>query len=42
MTAIRSGEGAREAVLQVARLMLVSAKTAPKSGGVGDASTAIV
>jgi uncharacterized ferredoxin-like protein len=32
----------REAVLQVEELMLVSARTAPKSGGVDDISTAIV
>ncbi|MFQ5758668.1 MAG: ferredoxin domain-containing protein [Candidatus Bathyarchaeia archaeon] len=42
MPVIRSGEGERDAVLQVARLMLVSARTAPKSGGVDDISTAIV
>lgn len=42
MTVIRSGEGERDAVLQVARLMLVSARTAPKSGGVDDVLTAII
>ena len=42
MPVIRSGRGERDAVLQVARLMLVSARTAPKSGGVDDISTAIV
>lgn len=35
-------EKERDAVLQVEELMLVSARTAPKSGGVDDVSTAIV
>lgn len=35
-------ESEREAVLQVAKLMLVSARTAPKSGGVDDVETAMV
>jgi len=35
-------ESEKEAVLQAAKLMLVSARTAPKSGGVDDVETAIV
>jgi len=42
MPLIKSGEAERDAVLQVAGLMLVSARTAPKSGGVDDILTAIV
>lgn len=42
MPVFRSGEGERDAVLGVARLMLVSARTAPKSGGVDDILAAIV
>ncbi|NIR87111.1 ferredoxin, partial [Candidatus Bathyarchaeota archaeon] len=42
MPVIRGGESERDAILEVARLMLVSARTAPKSGGVDDISTAIV
>ena len=42
MPAVESGESERDAVLQIARLMLVSARTAPKSGGVDDILTAIV
>lgn len=39
---IKSEESESEAILQAARLMLVSARTAPKSGGVDDVLTAIV
>ena len=39
---IRSDEIEREAVIQVSKLMLVSARTAPKSGGIDDLLTAIV
>jgi uncharacterized ferredoxin-like protein len=39
---IRSDESEREAIMQVSKLMLVSARTAPKSGGVDDLLTAIV
>lgn len=42
MPVIRSAEGERDAVLQVAKLMLISARTAPKSGGVDNILTAIV
>ncbi len=42
MPLIRSRKGERDAVLQVAKLMLISARTAPKSGGVDDISTAII
>lgn len=39
---IEGKEGEREGVIQVANLMLASARTAPKSGGVDDILTAIV
>jgi uncharacterized ferredoxin-like protein len=39
---IRSDESEREAIIQVSKLMLVSARTAPKSGGIDDLLTAIV
>jgi len=39
---IRSDESEREAIMQVSKLMLVSARTAPKSGGVDDVLTAVV
>jgi len=39
---IQSDEGEKEAIMQVSKLMLVSARTAPKSGGVDDLLTAIV
>ena len=42
MPIIKSEEGEREAVLHASRLMLVSARTAPKSGGVDDILTAVV
>jgi len=42
MPIIKSEEGEREALLHASRLMLVSARTAPKSGGVDDILTAIV
>ena len=42
MPLFRSDESEREAIMQVSRLMLVSARTAPKSGGVDDILTAIV
>lgn len=42
MSIIKSEEGEREGILQAARLMLISARTAPKSGGVDDILTAIV
>ena len=42
MPIIRSEEGERETLLHASRLMLVSARTAPKSGGVDDILTAIV
>lgn len=42
MPVIRSEEGDREGIMQVSKLMLVSARTAPKSGGVDDVLTAIV
>lgn len=42
MIIIRSEEGERDGILHVARLMLVSARTAPKSGGIDDLSTAII
>lgn len=35
-------KGEREAILEVAKLMLVSARTAPKSGGVDDVVLAVV
>jgi len=42
MPIIRTEEGEREALLHVSRLMLVSARTAPKSGGIDDILTAVV
>jgi len=42
MPIIKSDEGEREALLHASRLMLVSARTAPKSGGVDDILTVIV
>ncbi|MDH5437553.1 MAG: DUF2148 domain-containing protein [Candidatus Bathyarchaeota archaeon] len=42
MPIINSEEGEREGIMQVSRLMLVSARTAPKSGGVDDILTALV
>lgn len=42
MPIIRGDEGEKEALLQVSRLMLVSARTAPKSGGVDDVLTMVV
>ena len=42
MPIIKSDEGEREALLHSSRLMLVSARTAPKSGGVDDVLTVIV
>lgn len=42
MPIVTGGEREREGVLQSASLMLVSARTAPKSGGADDILTAIV
>lgn len=42
MPIIESDKGESEALLYASRLMLVSARTAPKSGGVDDILTAIV
>ena len=42
MPIIESDEGEKEAIMQVSKLMLVSARTAPKSGGIDDIVTAIV
>ena len=42
MPIIRSDEGEREALLHASRLMLVSARTAPKSGGVDNIQTMVV
>jgi len=42
MPIVRSEEGEREGVFQALKLMLVSARTAPKSGGVDDIVMAIV
>jgi uncharacterized ferredoxin-like protein len=39
---INNEEGEREALLYASRFMLVSARTAPKSGGIDDVSTLIV
>lgn len=39
---VNSEEGEREGVIQALKLMLVSARTAPKSGGVDDIVMAIV
>jgi uncharacterized ferredoxin-like protein len=36
------GEGEEDAILQVSKLMLASARTAPKTGGVDDVLTSIV
>ncbi len=41
MLLIDSSESENEAILQAAKLMMVSARTAPKSGGVDDVLTAI-
>lgn len=41
MPIIRSEDGEREGIMQVSKLMLVSARTAPKAGGVDDILTAI-
>jgi len=42
MPLISSREGEEEGLMNAARMMLVSARTAPKSGGVDDVFTAIV
>ena len=42
MPIIRSDESEREAIIQVSKLMLVSARTAPKTGGVDDLLTSVV
>ena len=42
MPVISSRESEEEGIMSVARLMLVSARTAPKSGGVDDIFTVIV
>jgi len=42
MPIISSEESEREGIMQVSRLMLISARTAPKSGGVDDILTALV
>ena len=42
MSIISSRESEKEGIMHVAKLMLVSARTAPKSGGVDDILTAIV
>lgn len=42
MPIISSEEGEIEGIMHVSRLMLISARTAPKSGGVDDVLTAIV
>jgi len=42
MPIINSKDAEKEGLLQVAKLMLVSARTAPKSGGIDDIITAIV
>jgi len=42
MPIIRSEDGEKEGIMQVLKLMLVSARTAPKAGGVDDILTAIV
>jgi uncharacterized ferredoxin-like protein len=39
---IESKKGEKEAVLEVAKLMLIAARTAPKSGGVDDVLTLVV
>jgi len=42
MPIINSEEGEKEGIIQVAKLMLVSARTAPKSGGVDDILAALI
>ena len=42
MPTIKSDQGEKEALLQVSRLMLVSARTAPKTGGIDDILTIVV
>jgi uncharacterized ferredoxin-like protein len=42
MPIISSEEGEKEGIIQVSKLMLVSARTAPKSGGVDDILTALI
>ena len=42
MPIINSLDAEKEAILQTARLMLVSARTAPKAGGIDDITTVIV
>ena len=42
MPIVQSDECEREAIMQVSKLMLASARTAPKTGGVDDLLTAIV
>lgn len=42
MPIISSRESEKQGIMQVAKLMLISARTAPKSGGVDDILTAIV
>lgn len=42
MPIIKSTEGEKDALLQAAKLMLISARTAPKSAGIDDILTAVV
>lgn len=42
MPIISSKEGEREGIMQASKLMLISARTAPKSGGVDDILTALI
>lgn len=42
MPIISGEEGEREGIMQVSRLMLISSRTAPKSGGVDDILTALI
>jgi uncharacterized ferredoxin-like protein len=42
MPIVTSKEGEREALLQAARFMLLSARTAPKSAGIDDILTVMV
>jgi uncharacterized ferredoxin-like protein len=42
MPIVASKEGEREGLLEAAKIMLLSARTAPKSGGIDDILTAIV
>lgn len=42
MPIISSKEGEKEGILRVAQMMLISARTAPKTGGVDDVLTAII